>query len=78
MCWFSAEHADHVEQAKVGQRLGVWDGDTAINRGPERQFRSQGREVGVRSAEPPRHSLSHMGTRAIPRLDDRLDDRLDF
>lgn len=23
MCWFSAEHADHVEQAKVGQRLGI-------------------------------------------------------
>jgi hypothetical protein len=23
MCWFSAEHATNVEQAKVGQRLGV-------------------------------------------------------
>jgi hypothetical protein len=23
MCWFSAEHADNVEQAKVGQRLGI-------------------------------------------------------
>ena len=23
MCWFSAEHAEHVEQAKVGQRLGI-------------------------------------------------------
>ena len=23
MCWFSAEHATNVEQAKVGQRLGI-------------------------------------------------------
>jgi hypothetical protein len=23
MCWFSAEHEEHVEQAKVGQRLGI-------------------------------------------------------
>jgi hypothetical protein len=23
MCWFSAEHAKNVEQAKVGQRLGI-------------------------------------------------------
>jgi hypothetical protein len=23
MCWFSAEHANHIEEAKAGQRLGI-------------------------------------------------------
>jgi hypothetical protein len=23
MCWFSAEYADHIEEAKAGQRLGI-------------------------------------------------------
>jgi len=23
MCWFSAEHANHIEQAQAGQRLGI-------------------------------------------------------
>jgi hypothetical protein len=23
MCWFSAEHANHIAEAKVGQRLGI-------------------------------------------------------
>jgi len=23
MCWFSAEHANKIEQAKAGQRLGI-------------------------------------------------------
>ena len=23
MCWFSAEHANHIEEAKAGERLGI-------------------------------------------------------
>jgi hypothetical protein len=34
MCWFSAEHASKIEEAKVGQRLGIkkmnWDSNWVV------------------------------------------------